>query len=456
MRGKIMNKYQLAILTALTFGFSHVQAIDVTDNTELHGFVSQGYVYSPDNAFAGSDSKDGSFNFREIGLNGSWNIDQQFRITGQVLSRSVDEVDDGKVRVDFLLADYLAFSGEQSTFGVRLGRVKNELGIYNSTRDIPSARPGINVPNAIYFDAFRDSIISTDGLNLYGSVFSEVGSLNWSAFTGRTDLESEVMENYLFAKDIQGKFDGMGLSGMKFNFNPSSQPALNFGFSLLKLDTNMTGLQTAAQAGYALQTSDSVTAAATYAATPIEYGGLGLVPETDGQFEQYVGLAAQQEAADNYEDYITAVDMEALFVILSVQYAYQDWLFSAEYLNIDTTIEVEILGNVSPFTSTTEGGFLQAEWFFKEDLTALLRYEELYLRSDDRDGSESARDNDLYQGYGKGLTVGLGWDMAADWRLSGQVSANEGSVWLPSYDGSENEEIKKFWKAYMLQIAYQF
>ncbi|MEA3406208.1 MAG: hypothetical protein U9R28_10795 [Pseudomonadota bacterium] len=451
-----MNRYKTAILTVLTLCFSNVQALEVTNNTELHGFFSQGYVYSPDNDFAGSDSEDGGFNFREIGINGSWNANEQFRVTGQLLSRTMDEVDDGQVRVDFLLADYLAYSGEQSTFGIRLGRVKNELGVYNSTRDIPSARPGVNVPNAIYFDAFRDTMISTDGLNFYGSVFSGVGTLNWSAFTGSTELESKVMENYLFAQDIQGKFDEVGLSGLKLNFSPSRQPSLNFGISLLKLDTNMSDLQTAAQAGYALQTSDPVTDAATYAATPVEYGGLGLVPETDGQFEQYVGQAAQKEASDNYEDYITAVDMEALFAILSVQYAYADWLFSAEYLIIDSDIDLGLLGSLVPIETTTEGYVLQAEWFFKESLTAMLRYEELYLLNDDRDGSKSARDNDPYHGYGKGLTIGLGWDITTDWRLTGQMSTNEGTVWLPSYDGFENEDIKKHWKTYMLQIAYQF
>ncbi|MEA1987677.1 MAG: hypothetical protein U9N57_00550 [Pseudomonadota bacterium] len=451
-----MNKFRTVLLSALTLCFSNSYALDVTQDVALHGFVSQGFVYSPDNAFAGSDSEDGSFNFREIGLNGSWNISPKFRMTGQLLNRTLDEVDDGQIRVDFLLADYLAYSGEKSTFGVRLGRVKNPLGLYNSTRDIPSSRPGVHVPNSIYFDAFRDSVISVDGLNIYGDVFSESGTLNWQAYTGSSELDSKVMENYLFAQDIQGKFDRVNLHGLNVNFNPAQYSAFNFGLSLLKLDMKMSGSQSVNQAGYALQNSDSVTAAATYAATPVEYGGLGLVPETDGQFEEYVGLAAAQEVESNYQQYITASELEALFVFLSMQYSYEDWLFTAEYMTIESDITLDIIGSELPLEATTEGYYLQAEWFFQPDLTALIRYEELFLQSDDRDGSESQRENDLYHGYGKGLTLGLSWDVATDWRLIGQVSTNEGTVWLPHYEGLDNEETKKYWKNYMLQLSYQF
>jgi len=448
-----MNKLKTALFSALTLCFSHSYALDVSDDVALHGFVSQGFVYSPDNAFAGSDSEDGSFNFRELGLNGSWNISQQFRVTGQLLSRTMDEVDDGYVRVDFLLADYLAYSGEKSTFGVRLGRVKNAVGIYNSSRDIPSARPGVNVPNALYFDAFRDSLISVDGLNIYGDVLSNNGTINWQAYTGTSELDSNVMENYLIGEDIQGKYGRVNVHGLNLNFNPAQFPAFNFGLSLLMLDMRMNGLQTVSQANYSLQNSESVTAAATYGATPVEGGGLGL----EGQaLQQYIGLAAAQEAQTNYKQYITASELETLFVFLSMQYSYKDWLFTAEYASIDSDITLDIVGSELPLEAMTEGYYMQAEWFFQPDLTALFRYEELFLQADDRDGSQNARENDRYHGYGKGWTLGLSWDVNADWRLIGQVSGNEGTVWLPNYEGLENEETKKHWKNYMLQLSYQF
>lgn len=99
-------------------------AIDINDSSQIHGFVNQAFLYSPDNPYAGTDSKNGSLKFRELGVNGFTELTPEFRLAAQVLSRQQDEADDGDVRVDFLLADYLVFSGQSASFGIRAGRVK--------------------------------------------------------------------------------------------------------------------------------------------------------------------------------------------------------------------------------------------------------------------------------------------------------------------------------------------
>lgn len=60
--------------------------------------------------------------------------------------------------------------GEHGKLGVRLGRVKNPFALYNETRDVIWTRPGVLLPQSIYFDALalRQPEISSDGGILYG------------------------------------------------------------------------------------------------------------------------------------------------------------------------------------------------------------------------------------------------------------------------------------------------
>lgn len=437
-----MNKFKIAILALSALFINNAAAIELTKNSELHGFVSQSLVHSPDNPYAGSDLNGVSVDIREIGLNGAWDINDQFRITGQVLSRKVGESDDGDLRIDFLLMDYLAHSTAQSNFGVRLGRVKNAMGLYNATRDVPSARPGLSVPSSIYFDSLRDSILSIDGLNLYGSYFAELGTLNWELSAGSSRLESNVMKDYLFGTMLnQGEFDKALLSSFKVDFLPNKVPGLLLGASFVKVRIDLQNPQTATQA--------------TQAAGAVAAGQLLAEGGTLADTERLTNLT-YQEIGQNYSDYVTKTDLDSLIAVLSAQYAYQDWIFSAEYMNIFSDLNLGIAGENQSVETTSEGFYLQSEWFFRENMSALLRYEELYLRKDDRDGSGTPRLNDPYFGYGKGLTVGLSWDFQPSWRLVGQVGFNEGTVWLPYYEGTENDQLQKYWNTYMLQLSYQF
>ncbi len=434
----------------------NASAIILSESSELHGFISQGYVYSPDNPYAGMQAESGSFDFREIGINGFWEANESLRFAGQLISRRLGESDNGDIRLDFLFADYLVSSDEMNSFGIRLGRVKNAVGLYNSTRDIPGARPGVYVPHSIYFDSFRDSLISTDGINLYGSArVQELGLLTWEAYAGKNEMDSFAMEYYLFGHDVAGSFKDVDLSGLFLNYRPDSTHDFNIGLSLFNMGIALQETQTIAEANLALQQSEAVTDSAVYALTPVAQGGLGY-SNGSSEFLQFVALAAQQEALDNYTSYLTEGSANALLSVLSVQYGYQDWLLSAEYLNVFTAFEYEVLGEKTRSNTVTEGFFVQAEWFASQSWQAMLRYEELYLLNNDRSGSRSATQTNPFRGFGRGLNLGVKWNIDQNWAFMAQAAVNEGSVWLPGYKGIEETEITKHWRTYMMQLTYQF
>ncbi|MDO6822952.1 hypothetical protein [Marinobacter sp. 1_MG-2023] len=418
----MMSKFSSVILGIIAAVImAPATALELGSSSELHGFVSQAYLYSPDNPYAGTDSLDGSFKFREIGITGFTEVSPEFRLAGQVISRQRDESDDGDLRIDFLLADYLFYSDMGTTAGVRLGRVKNNVGFYNATRDIPSARPGFNVPDSIYFDSLRDSILSTDGINLYGSRLFQGNQLNWEVFAGRKSVESERLEYYIFGRPVsEGEFNDMSLYGLNLNFVPAAQRSLKLGFSLLDSGVDLDNPQSVSNAQMAL-----------FAAGPADI-------------------------AMNAQNYVTGTRVDVLFAILSAQYSYRDWVITAEYMNLFSDLELQIAGVESDRSNTTEAYYLQVEWLPTLATSWFVRYEELYLNKDDRSGGNLLSPNDPYRGFGKGWSLGGKWMFYPRWTVTGQASFNEGTAWLPSYSGIEDYNVSKYWNYYVISLTFQF
>ena len=135
---------------------------------QIHGFLSQGMTHTSDNNFFGKSDDTVSFDYRELGINGSWRIIPELQISAQVVYRDAGLTDDSNVRLDYALADYSYYSSESTLLGIRAGRVPTPFGFYNDTRDVASTRPGILLPQSIYFDRNRNIAYSADGGYLYG------------------------------------------------------------------------------------------------------------------------------------------------------------------------------------------------------------------------------------------------------------------------------------------------
>lgn len=409
-----------AVALALTLS-SPTFAIELGNSSQVHGFINQAFLYSPDNPYAGSDADDGSFKFREVGINGFTEISPEFRLAGQVLSRKQDEADDGDVRVDFLLADYLVFSDQSASLGVRAGRVKNNIGFYNAIRDIPSARPGYNVPDSIYFDAFRDTLLALDGVNVYGTALFANNQLNWELAGGQRSIDLEDFERYAFQSRIsEGDEDHAPIWLLNVDLVPAFARDLRLGLSLVDLTVDMNDTQSVAEAQAKLMT------------------------------------APPGDILANPFAYVTGAEFDSLFTVVSAQYSLSDWILTAEYLHLGTELETEIVGQKFTEDNTTEAWYLQAEWLATANTSWFTRYEELYLDNDNRTGKETARPNNRYRAFGRGWTVGGQWRFAPAWTLIGQASFNEGTAWLPSYDGIEDENLAKYWNYYVLSVNFQF
>ena len=144
---------------------------------QLHGFLTQGFVKTDANRFFGPSDK-GSFQFTEIGLNGSLRPIPDLLLSGQVLARRAGEMYNGSPTIDFALARWDFLDSAQNTAGISIGRLKNPLGLYNRTRDVAHTRPGVFVPETVYFDKVRNLEHASDGAMLHLAHFTDIGQLS--------------------------------------------------------------------------------------------------------------------------------------------------------------------------------------------------------------------------------------------------------------------------------------
>ena len=137
---------------------------ELPGDLQIHGFASQAYITTSDNDVFGNSDNGGSFGLTEAGLTASARPLPKLQISAQVLSRRAGEGNSGMPRLDFGFLDYRVYSHEVNQFGIRVGRLKNPFGFYNDTRDVPFTRPGILLPQSIYFDRTRNVSLSSDSV----------------------------------------------------------------------------------------------------------------------------------------------------------------------------------------------------------------------------------------------------------------------------------------------------
>lgn len=183
-------------------------AQELGNGIQAHGFVSQSVVKTSDNQVGGDSDDNLGWDLREMGANLSWRPAPDWLISGQALARWAGESDGGELRLDYGFVDRTLFADGTSQMGVRLGKIKNPYGFYNTTRDVAHTRPGIIMPQSIYQDQMRDFFLAAPGLSLYGNHESELGSLSWQISHLRPEVDNVELEHVFLLSPVPGNFKG--------------------------------------------------------------------------------------------------------------------------------------------------------------------------------------------------------------------------------------------------------
>lgn len=154
------------------------------DKLSWGGFASVGYLKSSSYNYL-ANTEEGTFDYVEAGLNASWTPAKRTTVNGQVFLFELGPYGNYEPLVDYLFLDY---SSEQN-WGLRLGRIKRELGLYNHIQDIDMARTQILLPLGVYDHRYRGFSASVDGLSLYGSFeLAQNQRLSYNLYSGYIDV----------------------------------------------------------------------------------------------------------------------------------------------------------------------------------------------------------------------------------------------------------------------------
>jgi len=154
---------------------------------ETHGFVSQGGIKSTHYNYL-VNSKRGSADFTEVGLNFTTRPTDNLRLGVQLFARRLGTTGNFNAKADWFYFDY----HWRDWLGLRAGRVKLPFGLYNEVNDVDSARAPILLPQSLYPLTNRDFLLAQNGAELYGYLrLGETGgALDYRLYGGALQVDT--------------------------------------------------------------------------------------------------------------------------------------------------------------------------------------------------------------------------------------------------------------------------
>ncbi len=363
---------------------------------QVHGFGAQGFALSEGNNAVGDSTADGNYQYYELGLNGRVDLGYGFSLSAQELVRRSGSQDDGDLRLDYGFADYRTALGRSFDFGLRAGRVKNPFGLFNETRDLVFARPGIILPS-VYFESLgtRSLLFSSDGVQMnagwsYGEHYL---SFDATAALNR-DLNSDERRNFFGNAPIPG--------------------------TIRLTDFYVARLMSDWSAGI-------VKLAASYLTADLLY-----VP---GPGDPFSGSLA----ADIY--------------LLSARYSGERLAVTGEY---QLAVSKGSFGQ--PLESKSDGVYLQADYRFAHNWTATARFDASFSDRNDRSG-ENCTDNgapsDRHGCFTLDAVAGVNWQPDEHWGVWGEFHVMDGYSNISSSENAGRTP-DPHWNLLLLMAAYRF
>lgn len=371
---------------------------DSAPRVRVQGFAAQALIGTSHNNFFGDSQDEASSEFTEAGLHATWQVRDRLLAAGQLLYRRAGESDDDGLRLDYAHLDWRFHQSDSHQIGARLGKVKIPYGLYNETRDVPFTRPGILLPQSVYFDNSRSLVLAAPGVFLYGGGVHDRGASEWSVGAIRPDFDSASVEYNFLGNDLPGKLDGRHAFGARFRWDSPGDTTL----------------------------------ALTYADAQADYAPGALDPFGAG-----------------------TVDFRNL--MLSVQQRFDTLTLTAEYGR--PKIRLAGFGPALPDrVSQAETFYAQGEWRFAPDWELLVRHDVFYRSREDRNGHAFAAATGLpaHGNYAHDTTLGLRWDATPSVMLRGEYHRVNGTAWLPGPDNPDFFARTRDWDMWLLQAAWRF
>ncbi len=154
---------------------------------QVHGFVSQGFLKTANAYYLANDSKRGSFQFTEAGIDFTAPLSDNLTAGVQLFARDLGSLGNYRPQFDWYYLDYHF----RDWLGFRAGRTKIPFGLYNETSDIDAARVPIFLPTSVYPVENRDYLLAQTGGEIYGNLRSDnAGEIEYRLYTGTIHIDT--------------------------------------------------------------------------------------------------------------------------------------------------------------------------------------------------------------------------------------------------------------------------
>jgi len=393
----------LLIVIGLTCFFfnSIAYAYDLGEYLSINGFLSQGYINSSGNNLYG-DTESGSFELNEFALTLNSIPTEKLRLSLQLLSRDLGDEGDNKVLIDWAMADYHL----SDRLGVRFGKVKLPIGLYNQHRDSDFLRPMAFLPQSIYNENKRALLVGAWGGSIYGNIdLHTFGDLDYQLYYGKVDFYND-----------SGQARGMESLIKRRNKNKTI-------------------------AGFDAE-NEYVGGGSLIYSPPIDGLRLGFSYFTGASNFSFTVDGVPGSAQGNNKD----------FFVFSAEYSRSNWTLVSEYSEF--TGDRSVLGKDVP-DGRSQGGYLQFCYHLQEGVAVSALYDVFYADKDDRDGSSfTAKNQPDFFGWRKDFGTAIRWDITDQWMVRAEYHAIDGAaLQLPIFNSTG---VERYWSYYVLKTSFNF
>lgn len=373
-----------------------------TDDIKFHGFVSQSLLHSYGNNIWGQSKNSISADLTEVGLNVYYQHSRNLSFAAQGLYRRAGALtgSEGEASLDYALVDYTLFQNINTNIGIRAGKIKNSIGIYNEARDVSFTHPTIFLP-LIYFEKSRNILLSMTG----GQVYAEHNT-SWGDLSLEINYGLSLGKNLALLALIQRNPSTVG----EFDTQTSFVTRFKYDFN-----------------------------------------------------KQYVFALSYYEINLDYESEMdnpwTGLNFSSQEFWVSTQYNAEKFSLTAEYKLTWT----KLLGAKYALPDTknvSDLWYIQAEYRLLDNLAATLRYDQTVADIYDSTGNKTQNaSGGFYPAhfmYNQDISIGLRWDINQNWMLRGEYHHLHGASEVSVFDNANQNEISTDWGFYAMQISFRF
>jgi hypothetical protein len=401
------------MILVVGWGSSFIYAERISEKIQLNGFISQGYIYSTHNDFIPQASEDGSFEFNEIGLNFSVDVNKKLKLGFQLLARDFGNIGNHRIELDWGFADY-RFA---NAFGIRVGKIKTPLGLFNEVRSTDPLFPTVLLPQSIYDETFRPVFVSYNGIGAYGKLDIGIGILNYHLFAGGVNHPGDTP--YLW--QIQNAVN-RGLAAAGMSISPLEMETQFLGGGRLMWHTPLKGLRLGGS----------------YVYLKTRYHGLLSIP-----FAAPITVFGSMKVSK--------------FFLLSGEWTLGNFTLSAEYMELPPLLKLELFNEEILLTDEIQQSwYVMGAYVFADKLTLYGYYDRFLSDKGDTEGNSAVRLGlPNFFGWQKDIAFGARYDISFNWTLKAEWHIIDGvaksAVFFPAY-----HEPKQKWNMLAFKMSYNF